>query len=354
MSAEVFFRALQVPVLQNRMFESAAAARESQTGDVVLGRDPLTGIVCNIEFDSDLVEYGTDYQNEQAHSAVFQKHLAQVEAVVARHFVGKKILEVGCGKGRFLEELRSRGFDVVGLDPAYEGDNPHIQRIGLGDVSPTRREAVILRHVLEHVQNPLSFLELIKASVRGSRLIYIEVPCLDWILANRAWFDVFYEHVNYFSLADFDRLFGTVLACGRLFGGQYIFVVADLSSLRKPDGASAVVFPPDFESSRETAVALARKSERCAIWGAGAKGSLLAAHLARCNATKSLLAIDINPAKQGRYLPGSGLPVIAPELALRTLRARDPIFVMNSNYLEEVINLSDNRFSYISMDHHDV
>jgi len=39
-------------------------------------------------------------------------------------------------------------------------------------------------------------------------LIYIEVPCFDWICLHRSWFDVFYQHFN-FRLADFDRVFGS-------------------------------------------------------------------------------------------------------------------------------------------------
>src|SRR3546814_9608010 len=61
--------------------------------------------------------------------------------------------------------------------------------------------------------------------------IYIEVPCFDWIVEHSAWFDVFYEHVNYFRLADLRAMFGTVHEAGHLFGGQYLYIVADLSTL---------------------------------------------------------------------------------------------------------------------------
>ena len=69
-------------------------------------------------------------------------------------------------------------------------------------------------------------------------MIYIEVPCFDWIIEHGAWFDIFYEHVNYFRLDDFRRAFGKVIHAGRSFGGQYLSVIADLDTLRVPRAAT--------------------------------------------------------------------------------------------------------------------
>ena len=79
-------------------------------------------------------------------------------------------------------------------------------------------------------------------------MIYIEVPCFNWICRNRAWFDIFYEHVNYFRLSDFPKIFGRMVASGNCFGAQYLYVVGDLSTLCQPtyDPENTVDFPPDF------------------------------------------------------------------------------------------------------------
>ena len=60
--------------------------------------------------------------------------------------------------------------------------------------------------------------------------------------------------------------------------------------------------------------------------------------------------IDVNPAKQGKYLPATGLKVESPEDALRNLPAGSTIYVMNSNYLEEIRAMSDNAYHYIGAD----
>src|SRR5690606_2119789 len=112
--------------------------------------------------------------------------------------------------GWFLELLRQRGHRVPGIDPAYEGDNPDVIKAPFTRELGLSADAIVLRHVLEHIADPFAFLGAIADANRGG-LIYIEVPCLDWIIAHRAWFDLFYEHVNYFRLDDLRRCFGTVL-----------------------------------------------------------------------------------------------------------------------------------------------
>ena len=119
MSNREIFRAEVLPVLQNRMFPTQAAALASSLGDVVLVQDDRTGLIFNEAFDSSRLVYDQDYQNEQACSGVFKAHLDDVAAVVKKYFQGKSLIEVGCGKGYFLEHLRTLGFNITGIDPAY-------------------------------------------------------------------------------------------------------------------------------------------------------------------------------------------------------------------------------------------
>ncbi len=61
--------------------------------------------------------------------------------------------------------------------------------------------------------------------------------------------------------------------------------------------------------------------------------------------------IDINPAKQGKYLPGTGLLVQAPRDVIDTLPPDTVVHVMNPNYLEEIREMSNNAFTYIGAGH---
>jgi SAM-dependent methyltransferase len=344
------YRANALPVLQNTTFATHAEARQSVTGDVQLVEDQATGLVHNAAFDDALLKYDENYQNEQSCSGRFQQHLRDVSSIIARHFRDKRLIEIGCGKGYYLEQLRRDGFDVTGIDPAYEGDSPHVVKAlfepGLGLVG----DAIVLRHVLEHIQDPVAFLSEIARSNGGRGLIYIEVPCLDWICRQRAWFDIFYEHVNYFRLTDFDRMFGTVVDSGRVFGGQYLYVVADLASVRKPQIAQEdrVQFPADFLRGRDQFCAL--PAGKKAVWGAASKGVIFSIHMEQLGVELDC-AIDINPVKQGRFLPTSGLRVTSPEDAMQRLPDGSTVFVMNSNYLDEIVAMSGNRYDYIAVEH---
>ena len=57
--------------------------------------------------------------------------------------------------------------------------------------------------------------------------------------------------------------------------------------------------------------------------------------------------IDIDPAKCNKFVPGTGLRVTSPEEAMATLPPGSDICVMNSNYLEEIRNVTENRFNLI-------
>ena len=343
------YRIDQLPVLQNRMHDSAAAARSCPRGDMRLVQDERSGLVYNAAFRPELVTYDANYQNEQAVSPSFRQHLEFVVGVVERTMGRAGLVEVGCGKGYFLEMLEGRGFEITGFDPTYEGNNPKILRHFFAPGVGITAKALVLRHVLEHIRNPLDFLAALKAANGGTGLIYIEVPCFDWICERRAWFDVFYEHVNYFRLGDFERMFGRVIEGGRLFGDQYLYVVADLATLREPRASARdeARLPDDFLATLDRPVPGTQGT--VAVWGGASKGVIFAL-LKERRGQPVKLVIDINPAKQGKYLPGTGLRVHAPEEALAKMPRGSTLYVMNSNYLAEIRDMTRNAYHYTGVD----
>ena len=352
------YRAEQLPVFQNQTFDSLADAASCARGDVVLVQNENTGLIFNQAFHPDRLTYDSAYQNEQALSRAFRSHLDEVTAIVSHHFLGCSLIEIGCGKGYFLEHLSSLGFDITGFDPAYEGSNAKIRKCKFSSNLGLGGDALILRHVLEHIEDPVAFLMQLRDANDGRGRIYIEVPCLDWIAGRNAWFDIYYEHVNYFRLSDFSRMFGQIIDSGRIFGGQYLYVVADLATVRTPDGSCApqFSFPGEFVRSITYYAEMIRSSykstspARAVVWGAASKGVIFLLFMKRAGVTVDHV-VDINPAKQGRYLPVIGQRVISPSEMLEQTPAGSTIFVMNSNYLNEIRSLTNCRFNYITVDH---
>ncbi|MBC2770598.1 methyltransferase domain-containing protein [Pusillimonas sp. 7-48] len=330
------------------MYDSAQEGKDCPKGDIRLVEDGATGLVYNVAFRPELMSYDGNYQNEQGVSSYFRQHLEAVADIVDCYLGRQHLVEVGCGKGFFLELLLRRGSEITGFDETYEGSNPRVRRQYYGPGVIDRAEGLVLRHVLEHVQDPFYFLQLLRDANGGSGRIYIEVPCFDWICKRKAWFDIFYEHVNYFRLADFRRMFGQILDCGHLFGGQYLYVVAELSSLRSPvyDAADPVCFPADFTIKVDVPIAAGNRS---VVWGGASKGVIFTLLKARAGYVVDAV-IDINPAKQGKYLAATGIQVCSPEQVLPQLPKGSTVFVMNSNYLDEIKRMSNNAYHYIGID----
>ncbi len=353
MSHKELFRIYGLPVLQNKMYDTEADAINCPKGDIALVQDTETGLIFNSAFNQDLITYDSSYQNEQAYSEVFRQHLNDVVAIINRHFKGKSLIEVGCGKGYFLNYLQNHGYKATGVDPAYVGtEDDDVVRSCYDSGLGIAAEGVILRHVLEHIPNPMEFLITIAKGNGYKGSIYIEVPCLDWIIQNRAWFDIHYEHVNYFRLSDLQRMFDTVLESGYLFGKQYLYIVAKLVDACEPDcepkatNKDMVKLPKDFLDSINNCANLFEQGKQHAIWGGASKGVIFALYMKRAG-VKIDMVIDINPAKQGKYLAGSGLRVYSPEEALGILKSEANVFVMNPIYLDEIMaQYGKNRFNY--------
>ena len=91
-------------------------------------------------------------------------------------------------------------------------------------------------------------------------------------------------------------------------------------------------------------------SSPVAIWGGASKGVIFAALRERAGKPVEIV-IDVNPAKQGKFLPSTGLRVQSPVDALPRLPAGSAIFVMNSNYIHEIRKMSSKAYRYVGIDH---
>jgi hypothetical protein len=331
------FTQQQVPLFQNKVYPTQAAALQAEVGEVELVQSAVSGFVYNLKFNPDLMHYDANYQNEQASSGVFQQHLHNVLAQLESYGLeGKKVVEIGCGKGHFFEMMLSKNIDCIGFDPTYEGNHPKIRKEYFTEKSAIQADVIILRHTLEHIASPFGFLHQIAKANGYKGKIFIEVPTFDWILQKEAFWDIFYEHCNYFTQHTLASMF-TQAETGSFFGGQYIYLWADLAHLHPTIPYHTIQpYKPLFSQTIEQWKNYLATHQNIAIWGAGAKGSTFLnlldtqRHAVRC-------VIDINPAKQGRFIARTGHPIINPT----NLQDYDiqHIIVMNENYLEEVRNM---------------
>lgn len=334
---EILYEINGLPVFQNKVYENIEAAKNVVVGDIQLVQNSI-GVICNNSYDPTLLNYNDDYQNEQANSSVFRKHLEQVSFIVSNYVNKKQIgVEIGCGKGYFLELMLSKGFDITGFDPAYDGQNQKVRKLYFDKRADIAVDYIILRHTLEHIFNPLEFLRQIAQTNKHRGIIYIEVPCFDWILQKNAFYDIYYEHCNYFTLQVLNNFFKQIITIGHLFGGQYMYVVADLAFLKSRSEIKYKnkISPISFNNTIDSILSKISKAKKTIIWGAGAKGVTLA-NIAYTKKTKIDYLIDINTLKQNKYIGLSGIKIISPDEMRQIVKDGDTVVIMNSLYAEEI------------------
>jgi SAM-dependent methyltransferase len=379
------FALRDVPVLCNQLWPDAATARAAACGDVELVRCKHCAMIWNRAFDAARMVYAPGYENALHFSPRFQSFAEDLVAgLVTRHdLAGRHVVEIGCGDGHILDLLAKNGVaTATGFDPSMAGkDSPFTAREGVAiipeyfhaDHLERPFDAVICRHVLEHLDQPAALLREIRAAI-GNRdvLVYIEVPNAGWMLDTVSMWDVIYEHVGYWSAAPLSTMFRRAglepVSVATGYDRQFLMIEARA-------GAPEPHFLPDTGSTQGSARSegshsaksagaigasgatggIARAADifaevangelerwktrlaglrgRAVIWGAGSKGITFANALGEAGVSLAAL-IDLNPRKHGLFAPGVALPVLAPT-ALSTLRP-DLVLISNALYRGEI------------------
>jgi len=120
---------------------------------------------------------------------------------------GGRLLEVGVGGGRFLEQARAAGFDVMGCDLSPAVFRRVEERIGVpvhcGSVDGLSRasfDVVAMHHVLEHVEDPVGFLRSVRDLLLPAGIVHIAVPNVGcWEARSPAWNYYVPYHLTYFD-----------------------------------------------------------------------------------------------------------------------------------------------------------
>ncbi len=357
------YRLGAIPAQSSVLLDSAAQARAFTRHDLALLFCDDCGFVFNASFDRRLVDYTSTTEESQHFSGTFGRFAKDLVAEIASLYDlnDKRTLEIGCGKGDFLQELaRQTGTIGLGVDPGFiperlPGADGHAITFQREYFDPATigfaPDFVLCRHTLEHIPDVGRFVGEIAEVVDGRAEVGIvfETPDVRRVLAEGAFWDIYFEHCSYFSLGSHARLFRRAgIDVTRLYlayDDQYIIQYAkpgagrrplpqenDLAALR----ALATAFPAKVAETRvhwtDFVRSRAGPGKRVAIWGGGSKA---VSFLTTNGLTEEVAqVVDINPYKQGKFLPGTGHQVIRPD-ALKEAPP-DVVIVMNPIYLLEV------------------
>jgi SAM-dependent methyltransferase len=362
-----FYQGGSVPVHSCLLVADERTAIEFPRGDLDLAFCDSCAFIHNQRFDASQNAYSSAYEETQGFSPRFREFITELASrwVERYDLTGKRVIELGCGKGEFLVEIVRAGVEHgIGVDPGVHperipkdvrGQISWIKGFFPQDYPDLDADAVICRHTLEHIAPVWEWMRSVRAAIddRTDTAVLFELPDVTRVLAEGAFWDVYYEHCSYFSPGSLARLFQRtgfeVLDLWSAYDGQYLIIEARpstkmASSQRLPVGddrqtlalASERFATAQFEMIqrwRNRLHGLDNAGKRSVIWGSGSKG---VAFLGALGAESSLVtaAVDINPFKHGKYLAGTGHRIVSP----KELPDISPalVIVMNPAYLGEI------------------
>jgi len=337
----IIYEISNMPIFQNKVYNDEEASKNVEISNLILCSCNQCSFVFNKEFDENIMVYDANYQNEQNYSIFFKNYLNEIVQYFKNNFSKEnKIVEIGSGKGYFLNLLEDNGFhNVVGFDPAYEGTKENIIKDYYSEkYKGVYADLIILRHTLEHISEPFEFLKEIAVANSFKGKVFIEVPCFDWIKDKEAFWDIFYEHCNYFTKESLTNMFDD-FEVGELFNGQYIYILADLKNLKKVIKTKQIVESNKLFNNSFNNYLKIIKNGKYVVWGAGAKGVTF---LNILDKNKDLIkyAVDINPKKQDKYIAKTSHKIIGIQDLKQLVLDKeiDSVFIMNENYKFEIIN----------------
>ncbi len=288
------------------------------------------------------------------------------------------VVEIASNDGYLLQYYHRAGVPVLGIEPAR-----NIARVanekGVRTVCEffgrdcarklaadgVRADVIHANNVLAHVAELNGVVEGFATLIKPTGVVVVEAPYLRDMIEKIEFDTIYHEHLCYFSLTALDRLFArhglTIVDVEKLpIHGGSLRIFAQKSSENPPRSAAVLamldeeqrlgITGPDYyrdfgqrvEQLKRELVDLLGKlkagGKRIAVYGASAKGSTLLNYFGIGRDVLEYV-VDRSTVKQGRYTPGTHLPIVAPEKLLED--QPDYVLLLTWNFRDEILAQQD-------------
>jgi hypothetical protein len=320
----------------------------------------------------------TEYAYFSSYSDSWLKHAADyVEMIVERLGLGKESLavELASNDGYLLQNFVKKGIPALGVEPAA-----NVAKVATEKGVPTlvkffgrktaremvaegkQADLVVGNNVLAQVPDLNDFVGGIEILLKPQGVATLEFPHLVQLMAQNQYDTIYHEHFSYFSLITVEKIFarhgltlfdveepsthgGSLRIYARHAADDSKPVSERVSELRKRERDGGLERTQTYatfgekvkESKRnllEFLIRAKREGKRVAGYGAPGKGNTL---LNYCGIRTDFVdyTVDRNPYKQGKFLPGTHIPIFRPERIFET--KPDYLLIMPWNFKEEIV-----------------
>jgi len=320
------------------------------------------------------VLFNSDYPYFSSVSSSLLEHSKKnAEELIEARKLGHEslVVELASNDGYLLKNYVDHGIPVLGIDPSRAPGEAAIAagvptlidffgRELAGQLAQQGKRADVVHgnNVLAHVADLNGFVAGIATILKDDGVAVLEFPYLIELLDKCEFDTIYHQHLCYFSMHALDNLFrqhGLFVNDVRLLpihgGSLRLFVghkedvqssVTDMLAEEKARGfdsfAAYRAFGDKVRQVRKDLTdllnGLKSKGKSIAAYGAAAKGTTL---LSFCGLNTKIIEFvaDKNAFKQGRYMPGSRLPIVAPERLLED--QPDYVLLLPWNFADEIL-----------------
>ena len=359
-----FFELNNMPTMDGKLSNNLKEAFSVPLGNIHLAYCKFCGYSENISHEPEKISF-EEYDFSVFHSPTFAQYLDQIisRLILKHRLTNKTILELGSGDGYFLRDLCKKGGNKgIGIDPGFDHKDVNqtdysvrfLQEHYSGQHADLKPDFIFCRHVLNAVPDPISFLKLIRKNIENNPdcTIYIEVPNAHYTFGQSVLWNVAYEHKSWYTPASLALM---LKVCGFEILDVYTCWKDEFLAIEARPGAISVKeddflfefdilqlgreirkFQKEVAKIKEKNIVkineLDKKGIKAVMWGAGARGLTFLNMFKLKDTVQSV--VDINPLRQGKFMPGTGHQVISPE----QLKEIEPelIIINNPTYEKEI------------------
>tara|TARA_B100000575_G_C23135200_1_gene659290 strand:- start:1035 stop:2240 length:1206 start_codon:yes stop_codon:yes gene_type:complete len=275
------------------------------------------------------------------------------------------VIDIGCGEGHFIRDLATLcagSGTFVGFDPNVSGESGRGIEFIPGYFHPNRDvqkfapDLIVMRHVLEHLTEPTTFIEQLAISaVELGKPIYFfaETPCIDLAIENQRAVDFYYEHPSQFTEKSFEKMMvsgGDLLQLGTAYGKEVVSGIIQLGLSKNTRNQKK--FAEKFFHQNEINVnsvksqfrKLSKMGDSAVIWGGVGKAATFIQHYDLTEKTFPIV-VDSDEDKVGTFVPGMGQLIQSPSILQN--KSWDLIFIPSQWRARDIVSeIKERRIKY--------